>query len=37
MELYNSIIIETYISNGYNYYEEEQEQWRLLTDINNDG
>lgn len=32
----NGIIIETYISNGYSHYEEEQEQWRLILKLDND-
>lgn len=32
----NGITIETYISNGYSHYEEEQEQWRLILKLDND-
>lgn len=32
----NGITIETYISNGYYHYEEEQEQWRLILKLDND-
>lgn len=32
----NGITIETYISNGYSHYEEEQEQWRLIIKLDND-
>ena len=32
----NGITIETYISNGYSHYEEEQEQWRLILKLDNE-
>lgn len=32
----NGITIETYISNGYSHYEEDQEQWRLILKLDND-
>jgi len=35
IKLDNGIYIEIYVSNGYYHYEEEQEQWRLLIDIEN--
>lgn len=33
----NGVIIETFVSNGYNHFVDEVEQWRLLIDTSNDA